>query len=222
MKIKMKKKNFKKTRLFTGGILLLSLLSITGCSGVEGLDISNIAGIIDYINVIKGDLVGQEFTITSYDDYGTKTNSIKGTKVSIGLLENSANYEVNTSDFKSEVLEITINGSEMLSIGQTMLFEEIGIDTVEEFSIDSDVDVSSGGGFVPMDKYINNIKNFIGKPKTIIISSQLGTPIAVYQGESVKVSIPEDLPKTTRITIDGKSLYIHRANYQILDSNLLK
>lgn len=218
----MKKKNFKKTRLVIEGILLFVALSATGCSNTEGLDISNIAGIFDYINVIKGDLIGQEFTITSYDDYGAKTNSIKGTKVSLGLLENSANYEVNTSDFKSEVLEITINGDEMLSVGQTILFEETGIDAVEEFLMEDDVSVSSGGGFVPMDKYINNIKNFIGKPKTIIISSQLGTPIAVYQGKSVKVSIPEDLPKTTRITIDGKSLYIHRANYQIVDTNLLK
>lgn len=217
------KKNFIKT-LLAGGVIITSL-SMTGCSENINIDLSSIlevAGISELLNTVKGNLVGQEFTITSYDDYGTKTNSIKGTKVSLGLLKNSANYEVNTSDFKSEVLEITINGQEMLSIGQTILFEETGVDAIEEFSMEENIDVSSGGSFVPMDKYINNIKNFIGKPKTIIISSQLGTPLAVYQGESVKVSIPDDLPKTTRITIDGKSLYIHRANYQILDTNLLK
>lgn len=217
------KKNFIKT-LLAGGVIITSL-SMTGCSENINIDLSSIlevAGISELLNTVKGNLVGQEFTITSYDDYGTKTNSIKGTKVSLGLLKNSANYEVNTSDFKSEVLEITINGQEMLSIGQTILFEETGVDAIEEFSMEENIDVSSSGSFVPMDKYINNIKNFIGKPKTIIISSQLGTPLAVYQGESVKVSIPDDLPKTTRITIDGKSLYIHRANYQILDTNLLK
>lgn len=217
------KKNFIKT-LLAGGVIITSL-SMTGCSENINIDLSSIlevAGISELLNTVKGNLVGQEFTITSYDDYGTKTNSIKGTKVSLGLLKNSANYEVNTSDFKSEVLDITINGQEMLSIGQTILFEETGVDAIEEFSMEENIDVSSGGSFVPMDKYINNIKNFIGKPKTIIISSQLGTPLAVYQGESVKVSIPDDLPKTTRITIDGKSLYIHRANYQILDTNLLK
>lgn len=217
------KKNFIKT-LLAGGVIITSL-SMIGCSENINIDLSSIlevAGISELLNTVKGNLVGQEFTITSYDDYGTKTNSIKGTKVSLGLLKNSANYEVNTSDFKSEVLEITINGQEMLSIGQTILFEETGVDAIEEFSMEENIDVSSGGSFVPMDKYINNIKNFIGKPKTIIISSQLGTPLAVYQGESVKVSIPDDLPKTTRITIDGKSLYIHRANYQILDTNLLK
>lgn len=217
------KKNFIKT-LLAGGVIITSL-SMIGCSENINIDLSSIlevAGISELLNTVKGNLVGQEFTITSYDDYGTKTNSIKGTKVSLGLLKNSANYEVNTSDFKSEVLDITINGQEMLSIGQTILFEETGVDAIEEFSMEENIDVSSGGSFVPMDKYINNIKNFIGKPKTIIISSQLGTPLAVYQGESVKVSIPDDLPKTTRITIDGKSLYIHRANYQILDTNLLK
>lgn len=102
------KKNIINT-LLAGGIIVTSL-SMTGCSESINLDlssISEIAGISELINTAKGNLIGQEFTITSYDDYGTKINNIKGTKVSLGLLENSANYEVNTSDFKSEVLEIT-------------------------------------------------------------------------------------------------------------------
>ena len=56
----------------------------------------------------------------------------------------------------------------------------------------------------------------------IMISSQLGVPIAIYEGNNVRVTIPNDLPKTTRITIDGKSLYVHRANYQIIDMDLIK
>ena len=50
----------------------------------------------------------------------------------------------------------------------------------------------------------------------------MGIPIGVYQGEEVYVTIPSNLPKMTRLNIDGKSLYIHRANYVILDSNMLK
>ena len=93
---------------------------------------------------------------------------------------------------------------------------------VEEFQVPTDINVKSGGGFVPLDRYINDFKNKIGKEKTIIISSQMGIPIGVYQGKSVYVTVPDNLPKMTRLNIDGKSLYIHRANYVIIDSNLIK
>jgi hypothetical protein len=39
---------------------------------------------------------------------------------------------------------------------------------------------------------------------------------------AVYVSVPDDLPKTTHLSIDGKSLYIHRANYTILDADMLE
>jgi hypothetical protein len=61
----------------------------------------------------------------------------------------------------------------------------------------------------------------IGKSKVIVISSQLGIPIGVYQGNSVYVEIPEDLPKMTLLNIDGKALYISRATYEIFDAELL-
>jgi len=93
---------------------------------------------------------------------------------------------------------------------------------VEDFQVPTDITVDKGGGFVPIDRLINNIKNNIGKEKTIIISSQMGIPIGVYQGKSVYITVPDNLPKMTRIHIDGKSLYIHRANYLILDTKMIK
>lgn len=74
-----------------------------------------------------------------------------------------------------------------------------------------------------MDRNINEIKNLIGTPKVVVISSQLGVPIAVYGGgEKVYYEIPDDLPKMTKLNIDGKALYIHRANYIIIDTNMIK
>ncbi len=75
--------------------------------------------------------------------------------------------------------------------------------------------------FISLDRLVNKYRNAIGKAKTILISSQQGIPVAVYQGESVYVEVPNDLPKMTRLNIDGKSLYIHRANYVIMDSEIL-
>lgn len=55
----------------------------------------------------------------------------------------------------------------------------------------------------------------------VIIQSQLGNPICVYSGDDVAWDIPKNLPKTTMVTIDGKVLYIHRANFSIVDMRLI-
>ncbi len=192
-------------------IVCLIGTSIVGCAKIK-----------DLVGKIKGDLVGQQFSISTYDDYGNKTLTVEGKKVTVGLLQNSDNFDKKSSEFKSEVLEITVNGNQMFQVGNTAIFAEDGLDMVEGYDVPKDVKVDSGGGYVPLDRYINNIKNKIGKEKTIIISSQQGIPIGVYQGKDVYVTIPEDLPKMTRINIDGKTLYIHRANYTILDSKMIK
>lgn len=195
-------------------VLMLCIMvsfSFAGCAKLK-----------DLANKVKGQLVGQQFDISMYDDSGSKTLEVSGKKITIGLLENSANFNVEDSGFKSEVLDITINGKQMLQVGNTCVFAEKGLDMITDFEVPNKVESNSGGGFVPLDRLVNDYKNKIGKSKVIIISSQEGLPIGVYQGDSVYVTIPSDLPKMTRLNIDGKSLYIHRANYTILDSELIK
>ena len=46
-------------------------------------------------------------------------------------------------------------------------------------------------------------------------------PVTAYSGDEVYWEIPDDLPKMTKLMIDGKALYIHRANFQIIDKALL-
>lgn len=195
-------------------VLMLCMMVSLGSVGCAKLK--------DFFNTVKGELVGQHFDISMYDDSGSKTLELSGKKISIGLLENSANFNVEDTGFKSEVLDITINGKQMLQVGNTCVFAEKGLDMITNFEVPKKIEATSGGGFVPLDRFVNDFKNEIGKSKVIIISSQEGLPIGVYQGDSVYVTIPSDLPKMTRLNIDGKSLYIHRANYTILDSELIK
>ena len=202
------KRNIKLILLVVLGTLVISL---SGCAIIR-----------DKLATIRGDLIGGHFNISTYDHYANKTLSLEGSKITVGLFENDANNDLESTGFGSSVLEITINGDEMLQVGNTVIFAEDGLDMVEEFQVPTDINVKSGGGFVPLDRYINDFKNKIGKEKTIIISSQMGIPIGVYQGKSVYVTVPDNLPKMTRLNIDGKSLYIHRANYIIIDSNLIK
>ena len=197
-------------------IICMSLVCLLGVS------VLGCAKLKDWIGKIKGELVGQHFTITTYDDYANKTLSIEGKKVTVGLLENSANFDAESTDFKSEVLEITINGKQMFQVGNTVIFEEDGLNVVEHYDIKDEIKANSGGGYVPFDRAVNKLKNELGKKKTIIISSQQGVPIGVYQGDDVYVTIPEDLPKLTRLNIDGKALHIHRANYVIIDTEMIE
>lgn len=193
-------------------ICATTMLSSVGCAQLN-----------DFLGKVKGSLVGQKFDISMYDDSGTKTLEVSGNKVTVGLMENSANFNVeDTTGFKSEVLDITINGKQMLQVGNTCIFEEEGLNMVTDFEVPEKVQTSNGGGFVPLDRLVNHYKNKIGKSKVVIVSSQEGLPIGVYQGDDIYVTIPSDLPKMTRLNIDGKSLYIHRANYTILDKDLIK
>jgi len=206
----MKKLN-KKSKIALILIIGIFIFSLTGCAQIR-----------DKLKTIKGELVGIHFTISAYDHYANKTLEMEGSKVTVGVLENEANIDPSSTGYQSGVLEITINGKQMFQVGNTVIFAEDGLDMVEDFEVPEDITVGRGGGFVPMDRFINNIKNKIGKEKTIIISSQMGIPLAVYQGKNVYVTVPDDLPKMTRLNIDGKSLYIHRANYIILDTEMIK
>ena len=91
---------------------------------------------------------------------------------------------------------------------------------LEDFKISNQIDTGNGTINI-LDRNINKIQNILGTPKVVIVCSQLGVPVAVYGGNSVYWEIPHDLPKTTKLNIDGKALYIHRANYILLDSEMI-
>ena len=108
-------------------------------------------------------------------------------------------------------------------MGDTCIIAEDGLDLITDYDMNTTIDNSDGKmTFMIGDRLINDLKNSFGKEMVVVVKSQLGIPIGVYQGDEVYVSVPDDLPKTTLITIDGKSLYIHRANYTILDAEMVK
>ena len=109
----------------------------------------------------------------------------------------------------------------METTGNTVIYAEKGLKQLYDFELDQTIQ-TSGGTINIIDRNINAIKNKLGTSKVVIVSSQLGVPIAVYGGDSVFWEIPDDLPKMTRLNIDGKALYIHRANYIILDTDMIE
>lgn len=208
-------------------ILLMTVSLFTGCAQIE-----------HWFKGKKGQLIGESFTASVYNDYGIATSTITGNNISIGQYAGKATYDSEgnkTSKYDSEVLEITVDGYQMLHVGSTLVFEENGLSKVYAYDNTNEstesltnttnninLNVNGHGGFIPLDKLINKLGNAIGKSKIVVINSQLGTPLAVYQGNRVSVEVPENLPKMTRLTIDGKSLYLHRVEYQIYDAGMFK
>ena len=198
-------------------MLLCFSLLLTGCSLVD-----------ESFKEFKGELVGNDFTVKSYDNYGNLISRAIGDSVELStfneqsFLDSLRSQEQDFQESGSSVIEVLIDGEQMISVGNTMLFVEDGINYVEEFEQELiKVDTQNGLNIIGIDRLVNRFKNAFGKGRIVVVCSQLGIPIAMFEGDKVRVTIPNDLPKTTRITIDGKSLYIHRANFQIFDTDML-
>ena len=202
-------------------ILILMIVSIlllfSGCGMVEST-----------INDLKGSLIGNGYDIYTYDNYGDLVLQTSGDKISI--TENKTEmvgYDDDgdkvTSYDLSSVITITIDGKEIQSCGDTCIFEQDGLDAEVNFTQEV-INSQTDGSFeenTAIARFVNQYKNLFGKSRVVVVKSQLGQPITAYSGEDVYWEIPDDLPKMTKLMIDGKALYIHRANFQIIDKALL-
>ena len=140
-------------------------------------------------------------------------------------LTGCAMFESKINDIKGNLVGngYTIDGQEIESCGDTCIFTQKGLEPNVDFT-QEDIE-SNDNGKLSNNTYIANIinkyKNYFGKSRVVVIKSQLGQPITAYSGDEVYWSVPKKLPKMTKLMIDGKALYIHRANYQIIDTSLL-
>lgn len=198
--------------------LLLALSLLTSMSGC--------AWISNKIKEVKGELIGNRFNISVYDNFGTNILNVSGDKIQVDnntveVLTVNADGSYSTTYEMSSVLSNTIDGNNMETVGNTVIYAEEGIQKIKDFEMNTNIN-TSGGTINLIDRNINKIKNLIGTSKVVIVSSQMGVPLAVYGGEKVYYEIPDDLPKMTKLNIDGKALYIHRANYMILDTDMIE
>lgn len=179
-------------------------------------------------NELKGSLIGNGYNIKFYDNFGKNRLNIKGDKILVsGNLREEASYDVNgqiTNFYNlSSVITLTIDGKDLQSSGDTILFIGKGIEPIINFSMENIETVSESlKEITSLNFLINAYKNFIGKKRVIIIKSQLGVPICAFEGDDIFWEISKGLPKMTKLMIDGKPLYIHRANFQIIDASFIK
>ena len=207
----------KKKRIFAVLLSAILVVALIGCSKLGSI-----------INEIHGSLIGNNYTVYTYDNYGNQTLKTSGKKISItGNKIETVSYDSDgravTGYDLSSVITITIDGKEIESCGDTCVFLQKGLEPEVDFSLD-EVNSNGGNGITDnaaLARVLNRYKNDFGKSRVVVIKSQLGQPIAAFSGDNVYWEIPDDLPKMTKLMVDGKALYIHRANYQIIDKDLL-
>ena len=207
----------KRIKAGLAAVLLLSLFifSLSGCASFQ-------SGIHD----LHGSILGNEYTIDTFDNYGYRTLKTHGERIDIdnNVIKEQTytdNGWVETSALSS-VITITIDGKQLITCGDTCIFYDSRLNPDYEFYLD-EIDSEASGimDATLIAGKVNQIRNVFGKAMVVVIKSQTGAPIYAFSGNKVYWEVPDDLPKFTKLMIDGKALYIHRANFQIIDKKLL-
>lgn len=201
--------------------VLIASLTVVGLSGCALFD--------NEVNELNGSIIGNTYNASFYSNEGGKFMDMSGQKIDLksNIVKEksfSSSGEWGYVQALSSVVTVTIDGKEVESCGSTMIFAESGLNPEVDFKsqevINSTTDGSLGDNVI-IASVVNKYKNYFGKSRVVVIQSQLGDPICAYSGDEVYWQVCQDLPKTTKLMIDGKALYIHRANFQIIDKNLL-
>ena len=208
----------KKKILITVLTILFAIISCSGCALWD-----------NEVNELNGSITGNTYNAGFYTNQGKNFMNVSGQK--IDLQSNVIKEKTYNSDngwgynqTLSSVVTVIIDGKTIESCGSTMIFAENGLNPEVDFNSPEVIKSTSDGSFgdnVIIASIVNKYKNYFGKSRVVVIQSQLGDPICAYSGNEVYWEVCQDLPKTTKLMIDGKALYIHRANFQIIDENLL-
>lgn len=197
------KNKFKK--VFVGLVLVLCVVSLAGCSSFGS-----------FIQSLKGELVGNSYQIWEYDNFGNKILTLNGDKIALS-------GSTDTAGETSSYIDITVDGYEWEHVGNTLVFAQEGADMITDFQLPTEIETNTNStGLIAVDRVINNYRNSFGKKSVVVVFSQTGAPICMFQGDKCYTEVPDDLPKTTKIYIDGSLVYVHRANVDIFPASLFE
>lgn len=205
----------KKKMIVAIALMLLLATLLTGCAGFQS-----------DVNSLNGSITGNTYECQFFSNHGQKFMTMSGQKIDIN--ENIVRERIYTdrgwgyTKTLSSVITVTVDGNEVESCGTTILFIEDGLTPDVDFTMQDITSVAQGIlDNTIIANTVNRYKNWFGKSRVVVIQSQMGDPIMAFSGDEVYYTVCEDLPKTTKLMIDGHALYIHRANFQIIDKDLL-
>ena len=184
-------------------IVVVMATTLFGCANLKS-----------WFQSIKGALIGNRYTVWEYDNFGNKILTIHGNKIA---LEGGTDSLGENSSY----IDITIDGYEWEHVGNTLVFAQNDAEMITDFQIPETIEgKQSSTGLIAVDRVLNHYRNQIGKELVVVVFSQTGAPICMFQGDECYTEVPADLPKTTKIFIDGNLVYVHRANVDIFPAKL--
>lgn len=218
-------------RIFAVLMAFLLVIALCGCE----IDTSTTVVAEDNDSDTKLSFVG-EF----YDNHGEQYLSVEGTSFNISPNKVKEYYYDDSGTWTyhwtmSSVMSVDIDGKDIESCGSTILIYDTRL-RPEPCEIPEAEVVSSVGDtatlVAPSDIrlydawsvgwwwYNTDVSNHSTGSRIVVIQSQEGDPICLFSGNNVSWDVSRNLPKTTEITIDGLKLFVHRANFSIIDTNV--
>lgn len=92
------------------------------------------------------------------------------------------------------------------------------MEPVKDFAADAlkSQDTGKTTGTGSTSQLLNRYKDSFTKKHVVVIKSQMGTPIEVFNGDTIKWDIDDNLPKTTRLMVDDELLDGNRNGQQLI------
>lgn len=189
-------------------ILLVAVLSGCAALGQFGGDVTRA-------------FQGVSATMSTYDADGALVDQVTGESFQV-----ARDTEFDTSDGEggsnadSSVMQISLGNAIIRHVGSTMIIAQDGV--IQVSGAPGQIRFTNDDPGVP---WINQIFEdhqnlWRGTGKTLMIRSQLGKPIAVFAGNQVEV-FATDVPKSTAFRVDGKYLFVYRADFTVYENSLL-
>jgi len=192
------------------GALLAATLVLSGCSGLSAFG-----------EKLNRAMNGVSATMTTYTQSGDLVDEVHGRSFQI---TRDKRFDTSNSDGTSKndssVLMISLGSSHISHVGSTLILAQDGLEPIAGAQTSIRF-TNSKPGTPWLNNFLEYNRNlWKGKAKTIMIRSQDGTPIAVYAGSEVEI-LATDVPKSTWFRVDGKYLFVYRADYTVYDNDLL-
>jgi hypothetical protein len=165
---------------------------------------------------------GIKATMTTYNQTGQSVDEIKGASFRVSRdTEFDTKNDEGKSNNDSKVLLISLGDHHIGHVGSTLILAEDGLNDITA-QIPPEFRFANSKPGTPWlnDLWYNLGRYWKGTAQTIMVRSQDGTPIKVYAGNDIQV-LSTEVPSSTWFRIDGKTLFVYRADITRVDNALL-
>lgn len=221
-------------------VLLITIILVFSFASCGTLDMETHSSANQHETNQNGEPYQLSFIAEFYDNAGQNWLTTQGSRFNISPNKVKEYYWDSDGSWisgwtMSSIVSVDIDGNNIETCGSTVLIYDNYLVKQECVLPEEYVNTASDGNATVDAPYdlrsfdawtvnwwwmTKDFRNYNIGEKIVIIQSQEGNPICLFSGDNVSWEVSRNLPKTTELTIDGAKLYIHRANFAIIDKSL--